>query len=222
MDSVPGFAVSLIRVVLADDHALVRAGLRSLLERIEGVEVAGEASDGHEALRLIERVRPHVALVDITMSGLNGVELTARISPGGTRVIIVSVHSTAEYVRRALRAGAAGYLLKDASAAELEAAVRSVARGDTYLSPSVAGQVVEDSVHPSEETSELERLTPRQREILQMVAEGLTTKQIATRLEIGVRTVEAHRADLMTRLDIHDLPGLVRYAIRVGLVDPER
>src|SRR5438477_7007814 len=144
MGSAPGRAVSAIRAVLADDHALVRAGLRSLIERIEDVVVIGEAGEGHEALRLIEQLQPHVALVDITMPGLNGIDVIERARPIRTRIIVVSVHQDAEYVRRALLAGAAGYLLKDASVLDLEAAVRAAARGETYLSSAVAGQVVKD------------------------------------------------------------------------------
>lgn len=211
-----------IRVVVAEDHALVRAGIRSLLERLPGVEVVGEAADGREALELLKTQAPHVALLDISMPGMNGLEAAARAARRfpATRVILLSMHANEEYVHRALKAGAAGYLLKDAGAAELELAVRAVARGDTYLSPAISKQVISDYVRRTEaETTSLQALTPRQREILQLIAEGHTTKDIAKKLDLGVKTVETHRAALMRRLDIHDVAGLVRYAIRSGLVN---
>jgi DNA-binding NarL/FixJ family response regulator len=217
--------VSAIRVLLADDHALVRAGIRSLLEGLEGVSVVGEAREGREALALIHRYRPHVALVDVAMPEMNGIELAAEVARAepATRVVILSMHRSEEYVRRALRAGASGYLLKDAGVGELETAIRAVARGESYLSPAVARYVVEGYVRPrTEEPSGLDRLTPRHREVLQLIAEGCATKEIAQRLGIGVRTAETHRAELMERLEIHDVAGLVRYAIRVGLVSPDR
>jgi DNA-binding NarL/FixJ family response regulator len=218
--------MSAIRVVIADDHALVRAGIRSLLEELHDVAVVGEASEGHEALELIEQLRPDVTLMDIAMPGMNGIEVTAHLRDRGasTRTIILSMHATEEYVRRALRAGAAGYLLKDAAVAELEMAVRAVARHETYLTPAVSRHVVERYVSPDPagDATELDRLTPRHREILQLVAEGKTTKEIAARLELGVRTIEAHRAEIMRRLDIHDVAGLVRFAIRAGLISPDR
>lgn len=217
--------MSAIRVLIADDHALVRAGIRSLLESLRDIDVVAEAREGREALALVRRHHPHVALVDVAMPEMNGIELAAeiaRVEPA-TRVVILSMHATEEYVRRALRAGAAGYLLKDAGVSELETAVRAVARGESYLSPAVSGFVVAGYVQPrAEGGSELERLTPRQREVLQLVAEGHATKEIAQRLGIGVRTVETHRAQLMERLAIHDVAGLVRFAIRAGLISPDR
>ncbi len=211
-----------IRVVVAEDHALVRAGICSLLEKLPGVEVVGEATDGREALELLKTQSPHVALLDISMPGMNGLEAAARAARRfpATRVILLSMHANEEYVHQALKAGAAGYLLKDAGAAELELAVRAVARGDTYLSPAISKQVVSDYVRRTgAETTSLQALTPRQREILQLIAEGHTTKEIARKLDLGVKTIETHRAALMRRLDIHDVAGLVRYAIRSGLVN---
>jgi DNA-binding NarL/FixJ family response regulator len=211
-----------IRVVVAEDHALVRAGIRSLLEKLPGVEVVGEAADGREALELLETQSPHVALLDISMPGMNGLEAAARAARQfpATRVVVLSMHANEEYVHQALRAGAAGYLLKDAGAAELELAVRAVARGETYLSPAISKQVMSDYVRRTGAgTTSLEALTPRQREILQLIAEGHTTKEIAKKLDLGVKTIETHRAALMRRLDIHDVAGLVRYAIRSGLVN---
>jgi len=214
-----------IRVLLADDHTLVRAGIRSLLENMEGIEVIAEAGDGREALRLVRTHRPDVVLMDIAMPGLNGLEAAARIAKKfpNVRVIILSMHVNEEYVLQALRAGAAGYMVKGADAAELEIAIRAVARGETYLSPMVSKHVVTDYIQRiSGETSPLELLTPRQREVLQLIAEGYSTKKIARTLKISVKTVETHRMQLMERLDIHDIAGLVRYAIRIGLVKPDQ
>ena len=210
-----------IRVLLADDHTLVLAGIRGLLTRLAGVEVVGEAADGHDTLRLAETLRPDIVLLDIGMPGLNGLEVAQRLNKfdPAIRVIILSMHVTEEYVLRALRAGAAGYLLKDSAVAELEVAIRSVARGETYLSPPVSKRVVDDYVSRTGGISDpLAALTPRQREILQLVAEGHTSKDIAQRLGLSYRTVETHRNQLMKRLGVADLAGLVRFAVRAGLV----
>ena len=210
-----------IRVLLADDHALVRAGFRALLQSLPDMEVVAEAGDGREALRLIGLHQPDVVLMDIGMPGLNGLEAAARIveeSPH-IRVIILSMHATEEYVLRALRAGAGGYLLKDAGTAELELAVRAVVRGEMYLSPAVSKHVIAEYVQRvSSEPNSLEQLSPRHREILQLIAEGQTTKEIAQTLGLSVKTIETYRTQLMERLDIHDIAGLVRYAIRMGLI----
>jgi len=214
-----------IRVLLADDHALVRAGIRGLLQGLRDVEVVGEAGDGHEALRLVEKLRPEVVLLDIGLPGLSGLEVAGRVTrlDASIRVVILSMHTSEEFVLRALRAGCAGYLLKDSAVSELELAVRAVARGETYLSPAVSKRVVDDYVKRSDgAVNPLEALTPRQREILQLAAEGHSSKDIAQRLGISYRTVEGHRAQLMERLDLHDLAGLVRFAVRVGLITPEQ
>ena len=216
--------MSAIRIVLADDHALVRAGVRSLLASIPGVEVVAEAGDGHEALALVEKWRPRLVLMDIAMPGLNGLEATARLAKSHpeTAVIMLSMHAAAEYALQALRAGAAGYLLKDADLSELELAIGAVARGQTYLSPAMSKHLVSDyRRRMAEQPDPLDRLTPRHREVLQLIAEGQTTKDIAARLKLSVKTVETHRVQLMDRLDIHDLAGLIRFAIRVGLVAPD-
>jgi DNA-binding NarL/FixJ family response regulator len=211
-----------IRVMLADDHTLVRAGIRSLLESIPEVEVVAEADDGREALDLINKHRPDVALLDIGMPGLNGLELAKRVSTESpkTRIIILSMHADANYVNQALRAGVRGYLLKGAAVSELPLAIRAVTRGETYLTPKVSRFVV-DGFLSGEESGPLEGLTRRQCEILQLIAEGHSTKEIAGLLSLGVKTVETHRSRLMDRLDIHDVAGLVRFAIRAGLVTPE-
>jgi DNA-binding NarL/FixJ family response regulator len=217
--------VTPIRVVLADDHTLVRAGFRGLLRNLDGIEVIAEAEDGRTALELIKRHQPDVVLMDIAMPGLNGLEATARATEAfpDVRVIILSMHASEEYVVRALHAGAAGYLLKDSAPVELELAIRSVARGETYLSPPVSKQVIADYVRRvGSEPDAMGELTPRQREVLQLIAEGYTTREIAYALNISAKTVETHRAELMDRLDIHNIAGLVRYAIRTGLISPDR
>jgi DNA-binding NarL/FixJ family response regulator len=214
-----------IRVLLADDHTLVRTGIRALLQNIAGVEVVAEADNGRDALRLLQQYQPEVALLDIAMPQLNGLEVAARAAEDcpRTRIIILSMHLNEEYVLQALRVGVAGYLLKDADATELELAVSAAGRGDTYLTPAVSKQVIADYMQRLNGTPPaLSRLTPRQREVLQLVAEGYTSQEIARMLNVGLKTIEAHRAQLMERLDIHDLAGLVRYAIREGLVSSER
>jgi len=216
-----------IRVVLADDHNLVRAGIRALLERLPEVEVVGEAGDGREALALIARERPDVALLDIGMPELNGLEAAERIAreTPRTRLVMLSMHASETYVAQALKVGVAGYMLKEACADELPLLLRAIMRGDTYLSPGVSKQVVDALRARLEEGAPRPRLadllTPRQREILQLVAEGKSTKEIAQALDLSTKTVETHRAQLMDRLDIHDVAGLVRYAIRAGLVSAE-
>jgi DNA-binding NarL/FixJ family response regulator len=213
-----------IRVLLADDHTLVRAGIRGLLLNLAGVEVVGEASDGQEVLALAEDLRPNIVLLDIGMPGLNGLEVARRLTrlDASIRVVILSMHNSLEYVLRALRAGCTGYLLKGSAVSELEIAVRAVARGETYLSPAVSKQVVDDYVGRTGGVADpLDVLTPRQREILQLVAEGHTSKAIALRLSLSRKTIEAHRAQIMERLDVHEMAGLVRFAIRVGLVTAE-
>jgi DNA-binding NarL/FixJ family response regulator len=222
--------MDLIRVLLADDHDLVRAGFRSLVQSFGGVQVVAEADDGREALRQIEIHRPHVVLMDIMMPGLNGLEATVRIAKDfpKTRVIILTMNAAEEYVLKAMRVGAAGYLLKDGNPAELEQAIRAVARGETFLSSKVSHHLVSGYVHGKARpdasgltngNDAVDKLTLRQRETLQLIAEGNTTKEIAKKLNISVKTVETHRMQLMERLDIHDIAGLVRYALRSGLIE---
>ncbi len=214
-----------VRVVLADDHALVRAGIRALLQALPDIEVVAETSDGRDALALMNTHHPDVVLMDIAMPGMNGLEAAARGAKEfpNVRVIVLSMHANEEYVLQALRAGAAGYLLKDAATAELDLAIRAVARGETYLSPAVSKHVItEYTRRVAGSGGPLEQLTPRQREILQLIAEGRTTKEVAHILKVSVKTVETHRGQLMERLDINNVAGLVRYAIRVGLVSPDK
>ena len=210
-----------ISVLLADDHNLVRAGIRALVEKLPEVSVVAEAKDGREALRLVRDSNPDLVLMDIAMPGLNGLEATARISREfpSIRVIILSMYANDEYVREAINAGAYGYLVKRSAATELERAITAVARGEKYFSPLVSARVNRDSGgRLTVDRGWIERLTPRQREILQLIAERHSTKDIASILNISIKTVETHRAQLMERLDIHDVPGLVRFAIRSGLV----
>ena len=215
-------SMSPIRILFADDHSLVRAGVRSLLEKIPRVEVVGEASNGRETLALVRSKLPDLVLLDIAMPDLGGLEVLPRIiknSPS-VRVVVLSAYGTEQYVSRALRSGASGYMLKYAATAELALAINSVAEGEIYLSPSISRTIINTYLEQDGgELGPLERLTPRQREVLQMIAEGKTTKEIASTLEISVKTVEAHRLQLMARLDIHSVPGLVRYAVRNGLVE---
>jgi len=213
-----------MKVLLADDHTLVRKGIRALLEAIPGVQVVAETADGRESAELIDRHRPDIALLDITMPGLNGLEVAARaakLSPK-TRCVILSMHAGPAYVAQALRAGVAGYLLKDAADDELALALKAVERGDVYLSPQISRQLVERYAEAaSAEPDPLAGLTARQREILQLVAEGRSSKEIGGLLNLSTKTVEAHRGQIMERLGVHDVTGLVRFAIRVGLISPE-
>jgi DNA-binding NarL/FixJ family response regulator len=213
----------MIRVVLADDHHLVRQGLRALLEKAGDIEVVGEAADGQEALELVERLLPDVLLVDIAMPHLNGVEAVGRLRglKVKTRALILSMYTDDTLVRQALRNGAKGYLLKRAVSDELLLAVRAVARGDTYLSPEVAGPLLTPLVtgqSGGEAATPLDRLTAREREVLQLIAEGHTNRAIAAHLTLSEKTVEKHRGHLMAKLTLHDTAALVRFAIKHGLI----
>jgi DNA-binding NarL/FixJ family response regulator len=214
-----------IRVMLADDHTLVRAGIRALLEKLPGVEVVGEASDGREALKLIRTHQPDVVLIDIAMPGLNGLEAAARIMTEfpKVRVIILSMHQSEEYVWRALKAGAVGYLLKKGATSELATALQRVTRGEIYLSQEISSRLPKTFVLDgiTRRKTPLEQLTRRQREVLQLIAEGETTKGIADLLKVSPKTVEYHRMQLMNCLNVHDIPGLVRFAFRAGLLPQE-
>jgi DNA-binding NarL/FixJ family response regulator len=203
-----------LRVILADDHALVRAGIRALLEEMDGVEVVGEADDGVGALRLMALHRPEIALVDVSMPRLDGLEVAARARAQypSTRVLILSMHRDDEYVRRAVDVGAAGYLLKNADRTQMVSAIAAVSRGSTWLSPEVAKKT----------TGKHGVLTPRQVEVVRLVAEGLSSKEIASHLTVSVKTVQAHREEVAERLGIRGVAGLVRYAIRTGIVEAGR
>jgi len=203
------------RIILVDDHALVRAGVRALLEKLEGVEVVAEVADGAEAVDLIKQLVPDVVFLDPTMPGINGFEVVREVTKLLTvRVIILSAHDTEEHAAQALRSGASGFLPKSTASTELELALRNVMRGERYVSPNLSRLSPTNPLAPTRGAG----LTARQIEVLQLIAMGGSTKDIADTLKISVKTVETHRAQLMDRLGIHDIAGLVRYAIRVGLV----
>lgn len=214
--------IKAVRLLLVDDHTLVRAGIRSLLEGRSGVQIIAEADNGRDAAALVKKHAPDVVIMDISMRELNGIEATGQIlaqSPG-TRILILSMHSGEEFVRRALKAGASGYLVKDSAPQELNLALEALARGEIYLSSRVSRHLVNAFAgEPGERAeSSLESLSPRQREVLQLIAEGRSTKEIATSLDLSVKTVETHRAALMARLGIFDIAGLVMYAARNNLI----
>jgi DNA-binding NarL/FixJ family response regulator len=213
--------VSSLRVLLVEDHTLMRAGLVALLRNLPEVEVIAETGDGRDALQLIETHQPDIVLMDIAVPRLNGLEVMARTTKEfpRVRVIILSMYGNEEYVLHALRAGASGYLLKTSSAVELEVAIKAVAQGEIYLSPPVSKHLVTNYVQRvGAEPYLLDRLTPRQREVLQLIAEGYSTPQIARTLTISVKTAETHRMQLMERLNIHDAAGLTRFAIQMGMI----
>lgn len=215
-----------IHVILADDHTLVRAGIRALLEKLPDVKVIGEAGDGREVLNLVKAQPPDVVLLDIAMPGLNGLEAAERLARDfpAVRVIILTMHDNEEYVRRALKAGAVGYLLKKSATAELGTALHQVLRGEIYLCREIAAHWHQKFSLPGlvGRKSSLEQLTGRQREVLQLIAEGQNTKGIGDILKVSPKTVEYHRMKLMDCLKLHDIPGLVRFALRVGLIPEEK
>jgi DNA-binding NarL/FixJ family response regulator len=216
--------VSRVRVLLAEDHALVRAGIRSLLAGVDEIEVVGEASDGEEAITLAGDLLPDVVVMDVSMPGYGGFEALARLTAEypSVRVIMLSMHDREEYVWEALRAGAAGYVLKDSSLEELEFAILSVARGGTFLTPSLTRHVLAGYVRLSDPVRRgTERLTVRQREIVRQIAAGRSNREIAHALGLSTKTVESHRSEAMNRLGIHDVAGIVRYAVRAGLVESD-
>jgi DNA-binding NarL/FixJ family response regulator len=208
-----------MKILVVDDHTLLRSGLASIIAKLPDMEVIAEAGDGREALKIVRDLQPDIVLMDIAMPELNGLESAERILAihPKTKIIVLSMHSDKENVAQALKIGAAGYLLKDAATTELEMALRSVALGQLYLSPAISRQVVENLLHGGP-LRRLDVLTPRQREILQLIAEGKSTRDMADILHLSVKTVETHRTQLMDRLDIHDTAGLVRYAMRKGLI----
>lgn len=216
-----------IRVLLAEDHTIVRKGLRALLDDETDIEVVGEAEDGRETVRQVERVHPDVVLMDITMPLLNGVEATRQIKAQHPEVQVLGLtrHENEEYIYQLLRAGASGYVVKQAAPAELVEAIRAVSQSETYLSPSINASVVEEYIRQARamvKSGPDERLTPREREVLQLVAEGRTNREIAQVLSISVKTVEHHRANLMSKLDLYSAAELTQYAIRTGVIDVDQ
>ncbi|NIA06719.1 MAG: response regulator [Actinobacteria bacterium] len=214
-----------IRIMLADDHRLFRAGLRALIEKQTDIEVVAEADNGRLAVELAKRLRPEVVVMDISMPDLNGIEATRQIISGldGTKVLSLSMHSDSRFVEGMLKAGASGYLLKDCAHEEFIRAIRAVAAGQTYLSPAVTDKIVKDYVQQAgTETDSIHKiLTPREREVLQLVAEGLGSKQIAAQLGVSVKTVETHRHQIMERLNMHSVAELTKFAVREGLTSLE-
>ncbi len=213
-----------IRVFLADDHLILREGIRSLLQKVRDIEVVGEAGDGVEAVARVEQLLPDVVLMDITMPGLNGLEATQQIKQKNpqVKVLILSMHETGQYLSGMLKVEASGYVVKTATSSELISAIRAVHQGDVYLYPSVARMLVDDylqKVKAGEEKTSYEGLTSREREILMHIAEDKKNKEIADLLGISVRTVQAHRTNLMDKLGAHDRTELVKYAIRKGMID---
>lgn len=208
-----------IRILLADDHRLVRQGFRLILESQEEMEVVGEAGNGREVLEKAEALQPDVVVMDVTMPELNGIEATRRMrtSAPHAHVLALSVHRDAVYVREIIRAGAEGYILKESADVELLAAVRAVSEGNSYLSPEVAGAVLKD--YRRQAMSPLDLLSPREREILQLVAEGMTNKDIAARLSLSVYTIDGHRTRIMEKLGLHSVGELVRFSVRHGIVE---
>lgn len=208
-----------IRVLLVDDHTIVRQGLKLILAAQPDFEVIGEAANGREAAELAEKLRPDIVLMDVQMPDLNGIEATRRMVAANSRirVLVLSMHKEALYVREVLKAGARGYILKDAIDTELLNAMRSVARGDGYISPAVSGALLTD--YREQSSNPLDTLSTREREVLQLIAEGKTNKEVATKLNLSVYTVDSHRGKIMEKLNLHSAGELVRFAMKNGLVD---
>ena len=214
-----------LRVILADDHAIVREGLRAVLDKMGDVEVVGEAVDGREAVDLVRQLEPDIAVMDLSMPSLNGTDATRQIVDMGvgTRVIMMTMHADRHMVAETLKAGAMAYVLKNSAATELADAVRAVMVGNVYLSPKVAGVVVENFVRrqPTDQGPKASLLTPREREVLQLLAEGRTSKEIAATLHVGVKTIETHRSQIMDKLGLRSIAELTKFAVREGLTPLE-
>jgi len=216
-----------IRVLLAEDHTIVRKGIRSLLDGEADIDVIGEAGNGRDALEKVEQLRPDVVVMDITMPTLNGLEATRRIKKlfPEIKVLILTVHANEEYIFQVLRAGASGYLVKQAAPAELISGIKAVWRGDSFLSPAISGKVIEEYIRQAEAKrvgKSYDNLTDREREVLQLIAEGKSTREIAELLCVSVKTIETHRAHLRDKLNIHSTAELTKYAIRTGMTSPEQ
>lgn len=212
-----------LRVLMVEDHGIVRQGIRALLDEEPDITIVGETGDGSEALLLAQKLRPDIVLMDLSLPGINGIEATRQICERfpAIKVVVLSMHDGEEYVFRALRAGAAGYVIKQSTSDELVLALRAVAAGSTFLSPAASEILISDFVHRAKtqesDDEALSILTAREREVLQLIATGLSNRQIAERLHISVKTVETHRGNMMRKLDVHDRAGLVKFAIDSGL-----
>lgn len=214
-----------IRIILADDHKIIRDGLRALLEKEPDMEVVGEAQDGLTTIKLAKKLLPNIVIMDIGMPDMNGIDATRQIfsETQGIKVIALSMHSDRRFVLQMLKAGASGYLLKDSAFEELASAIKTVMAGQPYLSPKITDVVIKEYIVslPKNEESVFTKITPREREVLQLIAEGKTTKQIAAFLNVSVKTIETHRQQIMEKLDIHSIAELTKYAIREGLTSLE-
>jgi RNA polymerase sigma factor (sigma-70 family) len=219
--------MSTLKVLLVEDHVIVRQGVSALLDEEPDIAIVGEASDGSQALALVQKLRPDIVLMDLSLPGLGGVEATRQMRElfPDVRVLVLSMYDSEEYVFRALRAGASGYVLKQSTSTELVLALRAVAAGSTFLSPSISQILISDYMRRVEtqqsDDEALSILTPREREVLQLIAQGLSNRQIAEKLHISVKTVETHRGNMMNKLDVHDRAGLVKFAMESGLVSLE-
>ena len=212
-----------IKILLVDDHELVRGGFRAILQTIDGIKVVGEAENGLQALEIVETINPDIVVTDIGMNPINGLELVSALknTHENLRTIILSMHDDEQYIRRALELGVSGYILKDSDCSEFESAIRAVMNGEVYLTPSIAARLESEHLQESP-TAALEMLSERQREVLSLIASGRNTKQIARQLSLSPKTVETHRSQLMQKLDIYDVAGLVKFAIRTGLSSFDR
>jgi two-component system, NarL family, response regulator NreC len=215
--------MSLVRIIIADDHPFMRTGLRHVLEEHPEFRIVGEAADGHEAVSIVEKENPDVAILDVAMPNLNGIEAARQIcdSAPGVAVIVLSMHSDEAYILRALKAGARAYLLKQSAEADLIAAVKAVSQGKSFFSPAVSQMLLEDymrQIRDRDVEDSYDLLTPREREILQMIAEGKSNKDIANRLNLSLYTVETHRSNMMEKLSLHSVPELILYAVRKGVI----
>ncbi len=218
--------MSKTKVLLVDDHTIVRQGIKALLDTQEGIEVVGEAEDGREAIEKVKQMAPNVIVIDITMPNLNGIEATRQIKKINPeiKVLVLTVHDNEEYIHRILQAGASGYLLKESAVSDLVSAINAVEKGDIFLSPSISKVVVKDYIrHVDTESGDFDSLnvlTNREREVLQLIAEGHTNKDIARILKLSIKTIDVHRSHIMDKLNIRDITGLVKYSIRKGLIKP--
>ena len=210
-----------IKVLVADDHALVRKGIEAILNQEPDIEVVGEATDGRQAVSLTQKVKPDIVLMDISMPKLNGLEATRQIKHNlpGIKVIVFTMYTDEEYIFNMFKAGSSGYVLKQSVPTELISAIREVSKGNSYLSPLISTKVIEHYIHSREDADGYETLTHREKEVLQLIAEGLTNREISEELNLSIKTIGTHRTNLMRKLSINNIAGLTRYAIRKGVIE---